>query len=76
MEDPAAGLREMRRVSACIWDSSGPFTSGVGPAGSPCAALEPAGQDALREECRRHLGDPRGPFHLSARSWAIRGTRS
>lgn len=148
MEDPAAGVLEMRRVvrsggivSACIWDTSGgmemlqtfwdaalsldpsapaegararfgspedlrdlwtdsgldklttdtldvdctygdfddfwqPFTAGVGPAGGYCASLEPAARDVLREECRRRLGDPPGPFHLSARSWAIRGTSS
>jgi SAM-dependent methyltransferase len=52
-----------------------PFTAGIGPAGSYCASLDPDRQAALREECRARLGDPRGPFSLSARAWAVRGRR-
>ena len=50
-----------------------PFTGGVGPAGAYTASLEPDRRDALREECRRRLGDPDGPFTLSAMAWAVKG---
>ncbi|MEA2387064.1 MAG: hypothetical protein QOJ22_1238 [Thermoleophilaceae bacterium] len=50
-----------------------PFTGGVGPAGAYTASLEPDRREALREECRRRLGDPDGPFTLSATAWAVKG---
>jgi len=50
-----------------------PFTAGVGPGGAYCVALEPERREALRDECRRRLGDPSGPFELRARAWAVRG---
>jgi SAM-dependent methyltransferase len=46
-----------------------PFPSGIGPAGAFCAALEPDRQEALRIAYARRLGDPDGPFSLSARAW-------
>lgn len=52
-----------------------PFTAGVGPVGSHYASLEPPAQDALREECRRRVGNPGGMFRLGARAWAVRGER-
>jgi ubiquinone/menaquinone biosynthesis C-methylase UbiE len=50
-----------------------PFTGGVGPAGAYTSSLEPDRREALREECRRRLGDPDGPFTLSATAWAVKG---
>ena len=50
-----------------------PFTFSVGPSGSHLAKLTPEQQDAIREECRRELGDPDGPFELDARAWYARG---
>lgn len=50
-----------------------PFTLGVGPGGQYCASLAPPARDALRDECRRRLGDPSGPFTLDARAWAVKG---
>jgi SAM-dependent methyltransferase len=50
-----------------------PFLSGTGPGGAYCTSLSPKRQLALREECCRRLGDPRGPFALPARAWAVRG---
>jgi SAM-dependent methyltransferase len=44
-----------------------PFTLGVGPAGAYLASLAPAGQAALREQCRRVL--PAGPIDISATVW-------
>jgi SAM-dependent methyltransferase len=46
-----------------------PLVSGIGPAGAYGASLDPDGQAALREECRRRLGEPAGAFSLSARAW-------
>ena len=50
-----------------------PFTFAVGPAGAHLATLSAEQQDAIREECRRQLGDPTGPFDLNARAWYARG---
>jgi ubiquinone/menaquinone biosynthesis C-methylase UbiE len=50
-----------------------PFTGGVGPAGAYTLSLEPDRRAALREECRRRLGDPDGAFTLSAKAWAVKG---
>jgi SAM-dependent methyltransferase len=52
----------------------GPFTNGVGPAGSYVASLDPEGRAALREQCRGLL--PSAPFVLVARAWATRGLAS
>ena len=50
-----------------------PFTAGVGPAGAYTSSLDPDRRAALREECRRRLGDPDGAFTLSAKAWAVKG---
>jgi SAM-dependent methyltransferase len=54
-----------------LWD---PFLAGVGPAGDFAVSLEPESQAALREEYRRRLGSPGGPFELRARAWYAVGT--
>jgi SAM-dependent methyltransferase len=46
-----------------------PFPTGIGPAGAFCASLAPGRQQALRGAFSRRLGDPEGPFELSARAW-------
>ena len=50
-----------------------PFTFAIGPAGSHLATLPEEQQNAVRDECRRLLGEPDGPFDLSARAWYARG---
>jgi hypothetical protein len=50
-----------------------PFTGGVGPAGAYCLSLDSDRRAALREECRRRLGNPDGPFALGATAWAVKG---
>ena len=55
-----------------LWE---PFLAGVGPGGDFAASLEPEAQAALREEYRRRLGSPEGPFELQARAWYAVGTR-
>jgi SAM-dependent methyltransferase len=52
-----------------------PFHAGVGGSGTYCASLDEVGRDALREEVRRRLGSPTGPFRLTARAWYVRGRR-
>ena len=54
-----------------LWE---PFPSGIGPAGGYCASLPPDGQAALREAYFRQLGEPQGPFELTARAWYATGT--
>ena len=51
-----------------------PFPSGVGPAGAYAAALPETEQAALRDEFARRLGQPAGPFTLSARAWRAVGS--
>jgi SAM-dependent methyltransferase len=51
-----------------------PFLAGIGPAGAYAASLDPDGQEALREQLRQELGNPVGPFTLTARAWGVRGT--
>jgi SAM-dependent methyltransferase len=51
-----------------------PFLRGVGPSGAYATALAAAEQEAFRDEYRRRLGDPEGPFRLSARAWYAVGT--
>jgi SAM-dependent methyltransferase len=50
-----------------------PFTYAVGPAGEHLATLSAEQQEAIRDECRRQLGDLDGPFDLGARAWYARG---
>jgi SAM-dependent methyltransferase len=55
-----------------LWE---PFTFGIGPAGAYCAALDPPGRQALRDQLFARLGSPAGPITMTARAWAVRGTR-
>jgi SAM-dependent methyltransferase len=50
-----------------------PFTAGIGHSGACYAALDRAGQRRLRAETHRRLGEPSGPFTLTARAWWVRG---
>jgi ubiquinone/menaquinone biosynthesis C-methylase UbiE len=50
-----------------------PFPTGVGPAGAYTASLGEEAQTELREEFRRRLGVPEGPFTLTARAWRAVG---
>lgn len=50
-----------------------PFAAGIGGSGRYCASLDEATRLALRDEVRRRLGRPHGPFELSARAWYVRG---
>ncbi len=50
-----------------------PFLTGTGPGGQYCVTLDDRHRGALRDECFRALGRPKGRFILTARSWAVRG---
>ena len=50
-----------------------PFPTGVGPAGAYAANLDPEPQALLHDEYARRLGQPDGPFTLSARAWCAVG---
>ncbi len=45
------------------------FLGGVGPAGAYLVSLEEERRAVLRDEVRRRLGDPTGPFSLGAAAW-------
>jgi hypothetical protein len=53
-----------------LWE---PLERGVGPAGAYAASLDEERRGALRDELRRLLGSPSGPFTLSARAWWVTG---
>jgi SAM-dependent methyltransferase len=52
-----------------------PFLAGIGPAGAYAVSLAPEAQATLREQLRATLGDPAGPFELTARAWCVRGVK-
>jgi SAM-dependent methyltransferase len=47
------------------------FAAGVSPSGAYCRSLDEERRTALREEFRRRLGAPGGPFRLTAQAWAV-----
>jgi SAM-dependent methyltransferase len=49
------------------------FAAGVSASGAYCRSLDEPRRAALREEFRRRLGEPDGPFRLTARAWAVSG---
>lgn len=76
-----AGLEDVRDGSLVVAadyrsfdDLWAPFLLAVGPAGAYAASLGAAEQEALRDEYRRLLGSPEGPFRLGARAWYAVGT--
>ena len=77
-----AGLRDVRFGSLVarasyqsfddLWE---PFLAGIGPAGTFCASIDDDRRAALRDAFRRGLGVGDQPFELTARAWAVAGTR-
>jgi SAM-dependent methyltransferase len=75
-----SGLRDIQTAGLVVevryvdfFDYWQPFLTGTGPAGQYCVSLDDRHREALREECFRALGTPKGSFTLTARSWAVRG---
>jgi ubiquinone/menaquinone biosynthesis C-methylase UbiE len=54
-----------------LWE---PFTFGVGPAGAYLAKRSPEEREQLRTELFTRVGEPLGPFTLSATACAVRGS--
>jgi SAM-dependent methyltransferase len=50
------------------------FAAGVSASGAYCRTLDDERREALRAEFQRRLDVPDGPFRLSARAWAVRGS--
>jgi SAM-dependent methyltransferase len=75
LDDVATGPLEVEVRYDDFDDFWEPFTLGVGPAGVYCVSLEPEQREALREGCFRRLGSPPGPFVLTARAFAVCGSR-
>ena len=69
LEDVEGGELSVTVAYEDFDDLWAPFPTGIGPAGAFCASLEPERQQALRAAFSRRLGDPGGPFELSARAW-------
>lgn len=74
----AAGLREVEESALSVTVEQqtfeewwGPFTLGVGPAGSYVAGLDADRRAELRELCRLRLRDE--PLQVTALAWAARG---
>jgi SAM-dependent methyltransferase len=73
LDEVATEFLEVTEEYAGFDDYWEPFTAGVGPGGRYCAGLPADDRAALREACRRRLGNPQGAFRLEARATAVRG---
>jgi SAM-dependent methyltransferase len=73
LRDVATGALDVEASYEDYDDYWVPFTAGIGPAGAYCASLDGERRDALREAVFRRLGEPQGPFTLTARAWYARG---
>jgi len=76
----ASDLREVSRGELIVQadyhsfdDLFLPFAGGAGHSGACFASLDAERRRSLRGEVRRRLGDPDGPFTLTARAWWARG---
>ena len=52
------------------------LSGGAGPAGAWLAALSGEQREAAHAELHRQLGEPAGPFSLTAKAWATRARRA
>jgi ubiquinone/menaquinone biosynthesis C-methylase UbiE len=73
LEDIQSGTLDTSAHYESFDDFWTPFTYAVGPAGTHLSKLTAEQRDAIREACRRELGEPGGPFDLDARAWYARG---
>ena len=69
LTEVAHGALDIEASYSDFDDFWSPFPTGLAPSGAYCASLPPEAHEALREACRRRLGDPTGPFSLTARAW-------
>ena len=78
----AAGLSDVQQSEITVEttfadfdDYWTPFLSGQGPAPGYCASLAPPHLAELRDRLRQDLAPDGGPIELTARAWAVKGTR-
>jgi len=69
LDDVRGGGIEAAAGYASFDDFWEPFTLGVGPAGAFVAGLDDERRGRLRDELRRLLDAPDGPFTLPALAW-------
>lgn len=69
LDDVQGGALDVTVAYEDFDDLWAPFPTGIGPAGTFCASLQPEQQRALRAAYERRLGSPEGGFELSARAW-------
>jgi ubiquinone/menaquinone biosynthesis C-methylase UbiE len=75
LDDVRTGPLEVEVAYGSFDEYWEPFTLGVGPAGAYYASRGQEAREALREGVFSRLGSPAGPFSLTARAFAVRGTR-
>jgi SAM-dependent methyltransferase len=75
LTDVALSEFEVFADYASFDDLFAPFEAGVGNSGGVYTSLDPKDRAAVRASAQRRLGSPEGPFRLTARTWAVRGTR-
>lgn len=76
LEHVAAEALEVATTFADFEDFWRPFLGGQGPAGGYAVSLSDEQREALRELLREHLPSRvDGSIELTARAWAVRGTR-
>ncbi len=71
--DVVAGAIDVEATYTGVDDLWSGFTNGVGPIGQYVATLSADHRAAIRAEMARRLGNPLGPFVLSARAWYATG---
>jgi len=69
LQEVDRGLLEIETTYEDFDDFWTPFLSTTGPSGAFVAALDDEKRERLREELRRQLGSPEGPFTLEASAW-------
>jgi ubiquinone/menaquinone biosynthesis C-methylase UbiE len=75
LEDVRTGPLVAEAAYADFDDLWAPLPTGIGPAGAFCASLDDDGRAALHTALRRRLGVGDEPFTLTARAWAVRGSK-
>jgi SAM-dependent methyltransferase len=75
LDDVAVDALEVEASYDDFDDLWTPFLAGIGPAGAYTASLEPDKQETLSDQLRVQLGDPSGPFTLTAKAWCVRGAK-
>jgi SAM-dependent methyltransferase len=71
--DVETGALDVEASYSDFEDLWSPFLAGIGPAGDYCASLDTDRRAAVRESFFRRLGEPTGPFTLTARAWFVQG---